>query len=115
VQILVLSAYISSTQDIAYVVATVYVLSSMLWTGVLVPLRDLLPILRAFSYITPCRYALQIIVRQQFMHTSKQSTLAVFDLLVPDAHNFAALLAIYAALLGISLLALRQLCHHSAK
>eukprot|EP00884_Botryococcus_braunii_P015945 jgi/Botrbrau1/3033/Bobra.0070s0029.1 len=115
IQILVLSAYISPTQDIAYVVATVYVMFSMLWAGLFVKLRELLAPLRAISYITPCRYASQIIIRQQFVNTTKQSTLKVFDLEVPDSINFAAIFAIYAVLLALTLLALRNLCRAKGK
>lgn len=114
-QILVLAAYVSSTQDMALVLATIYVLVSMLWAGALIRLKDLWIVLQFLSYVTPCRYAMQIVMRQQFIHTPRASTLKIFDMVVPDVLNFAALAFIYAVLLVLSLIALTFLSRRSRK
>lgn len=114
-QTLVLAAYISSTQDIAIVVATSYVIASMLWAGIFVRLKDLWVLLRLISYITPCRYAVQIVLRQQFIRTTRASTLKVYNLVVPDTLNFCVLGIIYVALLGLTLAALVLLSRKSRK
>lgn len=93
--------------------ATIYVLVSMLWAGSMIRVKDMLTVLQFLSYITPCRYALQIVVRQQFVRSPRASTLKIFDLMVPDALNFAALAVIYAVLLALTLVALLSLSRRS--
>ncbi len=44
----------------AFVVATTYVVMSILLSGFLVRLNDLLAPMRVLSIVTPCRYAIQV-------------------------------------------------------
>jgi ABC-2 type transporter len=95
IQVLVCAAYITPNQDMAFVISTAYVVLSVLLAGFLVKLQDLLWFMRVISVITPARYGYQILIKNQFYGTSRASTLNYFDIRVPEANNFAALLIIY--------------------
>lgn len=70
VQILVLSAYLTSSQDLAFVVAVTYVTWSILLGGFIVRLSDLYTVLRGLSYLFPLRYTFQALVQLQVRHFS---------------------------------------------
>lgn len=112
---LVLSAYVTPNQDMSFVISTAYVVISVLLAGFLVKLQDLLSFMRVISIVTPARYGYQILITNQFKGTSRQSILAYFDIRVPEANNFAALLVIYIVLQASTLLALHRLHRSSRK
>jgi hypothetical protein len=105
----VLSAYLTTNQDMSFVLSTAYVVVSVLLAGFLVKLQDLLPVMRVISIITPARYGYQILIRNQFQGTSRATTLSYFDIKVPEGNNFAALIVIYVVLQLSTLLALQRL------
>jgi ABC-type multidrug transport system permease subunit len=65
VQILVLSAYLTNSQDLAFVVAVTYVTWSILLGGFIVRLSQLYSVLRGLSYLFPLRYTFQALVLLQ--------------------------------------------------
>ncbi len=69
----------------------------MLATGFPITLRDLVSPVRAISYLTHSRYALQILAREQWLGTSRQSLLTFFDFRVPTGFNFMGLILIFLA------------------
>lgn len=65
VQILVLSAYLTNSQDLAFVVAVTYVVWSVLLGGFVVRLSELFTVLRGLSYLFPLRYTFQALNKLQ--------------------------------------------------
>lgn len=74
----------------------------MLAAGFPIPLRDLVPPMRAISYVTHSRYALQILVREQWLGTGRQSLLTFFDFRVANNFNFIGLALIFLAQLMLT-------------
>jgi hypothetical protein len=59
-QVVMLAAYVTPNQDMAFVVATGYTAISLSLSGFLIRLRDLLAVMRVLSIVTPTRYTLQV-------------------------------------------------------
>lgn len=108
-QTLVVNSYIMPNQDLAFVGSTGYVVLCLLCSGFPIPLRNLIGFLRGISYITYVRYCSQILVREQFLGTSRASLLSYFDMKLSNGFNFLGLILIYLALQFCTYVALWRL------
>eukprot|EP00884_Botryococcus_braunii_P013437 jgi/Botrbrau1/22094/Bobra.0206s0020.1 len=109
VQVLIFSGYAMPNQDLALVLATFYVTVGLLVVGYPIPLKNLVGILRGISYVTNARYVMQILVRQQFMGTTREPMLERLNMVVPTGFNFLGMILIYIGLLAATYLALMLL------
>lgn len=115
VQTLVFSSYLMPNQDMAFVGSTSYVVLCLICSGFPIPLRSLISVLRGISYVTHVRYCIQILVREQFLGTSRASLLTYFDMKVPNGFNFLGLILIYLVLHVLTYVALLILAARARK
>eukprot|EP00884_Botryococcus_braunii_P000584 jgi/Botrbrau1/10526/Bobra.7_1s0007.1 len=108
VQILVLSAYLTRSQDLAFVVAVTYVTWSILLGGFIVRLSQLYSVLRVLSYLFPLRYTFQAFVLLQFEGLPTMNIITQFyDMDWSVGANLAALLGV---LVGLHFLSIVAMC-----
>eukprot|EP00884_Botryococcus_braunii_P013426 jgi/Botrbrau1/22084/Bobra.0206s0011.1 len=114
-QVLIFSCYLAPNQDMAAVLASAYIVLNLLLAGFPIPLKDLISPFRVLSYLTYARYTLQILVREQWLGTSKQSLLNFFDFLVPNGLNFLGLISIFLIQLVLTFSILWRMAQHVRK
>ena len=126
IQALVLAVLISPTQDIAAVVTIAYDALCVYLAGFLVPMRDLIPLLEAISYVSPMRYYFALVATLQLESSScsggdagsvaaasgnpvcvSQQLREQYDIRGTVGVNFIALCTVLAVLYAVSFAALK--------
>lgn len=109
IQVVALAAYITPNQDLAFVAGIAYGLTGCLVAGYLVKMPDMQTVLWGVSFLTPFRYAFQLLMRIQFEGTPEESLLRYMGITFSNSMNAGLLLLIYVILHALTYAALHVL------
>jgi ABC-type multidrug transport system permease subunit len=105
-QIVAVAVYCTPNQDMAFMLGVAYSLLGILLAGFVVKLNDMQPVLVVISYITPLRYAFQLLVQFQFHKTPNESLLNYLGMTMNNGLNAGFLVIIYVVMHVLSYAAL---------